>query len=129
MPADEGYSDEEEREAELCEMELTQRDVGVWLHVCGMYDGFAWRLFKNGKESENPCVTKRGARPLSYVQSWSLGGSPDAPVYLQVYLPPSPSPSPSPSRRSRSSAVMHVTPELKVLDSNPGGGQTHCPRR
>ena len=32
-------------------------------------------------------------------------------------------------RRSRSSAVMHVTPELKVLGSNPGGGQTQYPRR
>ena len=32
-------------------------------------------------------------------------------------------------RRSRSSAVMHVTPELKVLGSNPGGGRTQCPRR
>ena len=38
-------------------------------------------------------------------------------------------PIPSCHRRSRSSAVMHVTPELKVLGSNPGGGQTHCPRR
>ena len=32
-------------------------------------------------------------------------------------------------RRSRSSAVMHMTPELKVLGSNPGGGGTQCPRR
>ena len=32
-------------------------------------------------------------------------------------------------RRSRSSAVMHVTPELEVLGSNPGGVGTQCPRR
>ena len=32
-------------------------------------------------------------------------------------------------RRSRSSAVMHVTPELEVLSSNPGGVGTQCPRR
>ena len=30
---------------------------------------------------------------------------------------------------SRSSAVMHVTPELEVLGSNPGGVGTQCPRR
>ena len=32
-------------------------------------------------------------------------------------------------RRSRSSAVMHVTPELEVLGSNAGGVGTQCPRR
>ena len=32
-------------------------------------------------------------------------------------------------RRSRSSVVMHVTPELEVLGSNPGGVGTQCPRR
>ena len=31
-------------------------------------------------------------------------------------------------RRSRSSAVMHVRPELEVLGSNPGGVGTQCPR-
>ena len=39
-----------------------------------------------------------------------------------------PSP-PITERRSRSSAVMHVTPELEVLGSNPGGVGTQCPRR
>ena len=32
-------------------------------------------------------------------------------------------------RRSRSSAVMHVTPELEVLGSNPGGVGPQCLRR
>ena len=33
------------------------------------------------------------------------------------------------ARRSRSSAVMHVTPELEELGSNPGGVRTQCARR
>ena len=43
-------------------------------------------------------------------------------------LPPL-DPLPPSQRRSRSSAVMHVTPELEVLGSNPGGVGTQCPRR
>ena len=31
--------------------------------------------------------------------------------------------------RSRNPAVMHMTPELEVLGSIPGGGGTQCPRR
>ena len=39
--------------------------------------------------------------------------------------PPQPqwAPPPTHTRRSRSSAVMHVTPELEVLGSNPGGSE------
>ena len=43
---------------------------------------------------------------------------------LNLHQPP-----PTHTRRSRSSAVMHVTPELEVLGSNPGGVGTQCPRR
>ena len=46
---------------------------------------------------------------------------------VNLEAPPDPA-SPPPSQRSRSSGVMHVTPELEVLGSNPGGIGKQCPR-
>ena len=56
---------------------------------------------------------------------------PPPPDEVRYQEPPEFDPPPPPSchkGRSRSSGVMHVTPELEVLGSNPGAVGTHCPR-
>ena len=68
---------------------------------------------------------QRGAGLHDTLHSFLSTGSPssDENNSSSAFNRPRPPPPPALSRaRSRSSAVMHVTPELKVPGSNPGGG-------
>ncbi len=50
--------------------------LSTWQHVCGVYDGTAWRLYRNGEEVAS-LVTTKGALPVAGVleanNTWSIG--------------------------------------------------------
>ena len=75
--------------------------------------------FKHSKLCMKLSCLRYAMLPRGHVLEGLEGFPPCCPAQLTLSL----------QRRSRSSAVMHVTPELKVLGSHPGGGRTQCPRR
>src|SRR6266436_8109148 len=46
-------------------------DVGTWVHLAGVYEGNAWRLYRNGAQV-GASVDATGARLVN--GSWSIGG-------------------------------------------------------
>jgi hypothetical protein len=59
-------------------------DVGVWVHVAGVYDGEAWRIYTNGVERQAIAST-RAAFPVD--ADWSIGGRPPgAPAMADRFL-------------------------------------------
>jgi hypothetical protein len=53
---------------------LPASDVGAWVHLCGVFDGSAYRVYRNGALAAS---TASSAAPQANVDTdWSIGGIP-----------------------------------------------------
>ena len=54
----------------LASYTIPQEDYGAWVHLAGMYDGTAWRLYRNGVEV-SAVLDNTGAVPVT--GGWAIG--------------------------------------------------------
>jgi len=60
------------------------QDIGTWIHLAGVYDGTAWRLYRNGQEIGK---TDSSVGAIRIDADWAIGGkSPGEPNYPERFF-------------------------------------------
>jgi hypothetical protein len=65
----------------LARAPIADSDVGAWIHLCGVFDGSAYRIYRNGVEAASTPDTT--APPPNVDTPWAIGGRAPQPDSLE----------------------------------------------